>query len=296
MSIHLSQLPIVIAALAAISFAGEEQDHTHLTSDSAGPSGHWGEPWEHAHFRNGTPLEHHFGLEPAFLCRDLIVDYSDLTFAEESEHEFELELEWALNNRVGFIIEQPYVISDPDTGSKSSGLGDLAVVPRVVVADGGPWVVAANLEVVAPTGSSSVGAGEHWHFAPFINTWCDLGNWWTFSSQAGLEFAPDSGEKEFFFALGVAKSLRVWDEAHGGYDHGHGHERHGGILTMMAELSGTAVVEGDPAEEGVYELEGLVGLSLGVIEGMDLRLGYRFPLNGNSELEKGLTIGAIHHF
>ncbi|MDP6207846.1 MAG: hypothetical protein QGG01_06040, partial [Roseibacillus sp.] len=102
MSIHLSQLPIVIAALAAISFAGEEQDHTHLTSDSAGPSGHWGEPWEHAHFRNGTPLEHHFGLEPAFLCRDLIVDYSDLTFAEESEHEFELELEWALNNRVGF--------------------------------------------------------------------------------------------------------------------------------------------------------------------------------------------------
>ncbi|MCP4730262.1 MAG: hypothetical protein GY872_09320 [Roseibacillus sp.] len=296
MSIHLSQLPIVIAALAAISFAGEEQDHTHLTSDSAGPSGHWGEPWEHAHFRNGTPLEHHFGLEPAFLCRDLIVDYSDLTFAEESEHEFELELEWALNNRVGFIIEQPYVISDPDTGSKSSGLGDLAVVPRVVVADGGPWVVAANLEVVAPTGSSSVGAGEHWHFAPFINTWCDLGNWWTFSSQAGLEFAPDSGEKEFFFALGVAKSLRVWDEAHGGDDHGHGHERHGGILTMMAELSGTAVVEGDPAEEGVYELEGLVGLSLGVIEGMDLRLGYRFPLNDNSELEKGLTIGAIHHF
>ncbi len=296
MSIHLSQLPIVIAALAAISFAGEEQDHTHLTSDSAGPSGHWGEPWEHAHFRNGTPLEHHFGLEPAFLCRDLIVDYSDLTFAEESEHEFELELEWALNNRVGFIIEQPYVISDPDTGSKSSGLGDLAVVPRVVVADGGPWVVAANLEVVAPTGSSSVGAGEHWHFAPFINTWCDLGNWWTFSSQAGLEFAPDSGEKEFFFALGVAKFLRVWDEAHGGDDHGHGHERHGGILTMMAELSGTAVVEGDPAEEGVYELEGLVGLSLGVIEGMDLRLGYRFPLNGNSELEKGLTIGAIHHF
>ena len=293
MRIHLSQCPIAIAAFTAISFAGEE--HTHLTPGSAGPSGHWFDTWEHAHFRDGTPLEHHFDLEPAFLCRDLIVDYSGLSFAEESEHEFELELEWALSNRVGFIIEQPYIISDSDTGSESSGLGDIAVVPRVAVADRGPWVVAANLEVVAPTGSSSVGAGEHWHFAPFINTWCDLGNWWTFSSQAGLECAPDS-EKEFFFALGIAKSLRVWDEAHGADDHGHRHERHGGILTMMAELSGTTVVEGDPDEEGVYEFEGLVGLSLGVIEGVDLRLAYRFPLNGNSELEKGLTIGAIHHF
>lgn len=296
MRIHLSQYALVIAALATISFAGEEEGHAHLTSDGAGSSGHWFDPWEHAHFREGTPLEHHFDLEPAFLCRDLIVDYSGLTFAEESEHEFELELEWALSNRIGFIIEQPYIISDPDTGSESRGLGDLAVVPRVVIADRGPWVVAANLEMVAPTGNRSVGAGEHWHFAPFINTWCDLGNWWTFSGQAGFEFAPDSGEKEFFFALGVAKSLRVWDEAYGEDDHGHRHERHGGILTMMAELSGAAVVEGDPAEEGVYELEGLVGLSLGVIEGLDLRMAYRFPLNGNSELEKGLTIGAIHHF
>ena len=127
MSIHLSQYALVIAALATISFAGEEEGHMHPISDGAGSSGHWFDPWEHAHFREGTPLEHHFDLEPAFLGRDLIVDYSGLTFAEESEHEIELELEWALSNRIGFIIEQPYIISDPDTGSESSGLGDLAV-------------------------------------------------------------------------------------------------------------------------------------------------------------------------
>ena len=46
MGIPLSQYALVIAALAAISFAGEEEGHTHLTSDGAGSSGHWFDPWE----------------------------------------------------------------------------------------------------------------------------------------------------------------------------------------------------------------------------------------------------------
>lgn len=35
----------------------------------------WFDPWPHKHFsRNGTPLVHSFGLEPAFLDRDFFLN------------------------------------------------------------------------------------------------------------------------------------------------------------------------------------------------------------------------------
>lgn len=289
--------------LAPSSYAGGKVaqarcDHAHGNSDALcfNLTEGWFDPWEHAHFRNGTPLVHHFGMEPAFLGRDAFVDYSYSSLDEGKEHEIGLELEWALTRRIGVVFEQGYAFHNPDRGPDADGWGDLAIVPRFVVADCDRCIISANLEIVAPTGSADVGAGEEWRLAPFITTWCDLGNWWSLSTQTGFEFAMDSNETEFFFAAGIAKSIRVFDAPGATNAHGHVHELPTGILSLIGEVSGAAVVDGDPKAEGVFELNGLVGVSVGITEGFDLRGGYRFPLNSHSELKGGITVGAIYHF
>lgn len=300
----------ILSALAPSTFAGERDahsdcDHTHagcvhtdLKDDSLcwNLGSHWLDPWHHEHFRNGVPLIHNFGFEPAFLGRELFVDYSYVSVDEGSEHELEMELEWALTRRIGVVLEQGYSFVDPDGEKSVDGWGDFAVVPRLLLADCDRCIISMNLEIAAPTGSDEVGAGEEWHLAPFLTTWCDLGNWWSLTTQTGFEFAMDSEETEFFFAAGIAKAIRVFDaRATAGAD-GHRHEVPTGILSLIAEVSGAAVVDGDPSDEGVFSLEGLVGVGLGATSSLDLRAGYLFPLNAHSELDGGVTIGAIHRF
>lgn len=306
MSSHLTLAGMLVAALAfPIVRAGEEHDHAHHDHDHGiveteracfDLTTGWFAPWEHEHFRNGVPLIHNFGLEPAFLGRELFADYVYASLEEGEEHEIELELEWALTRRIGMVLEQGYVFESPDGEADVDGWGDFAVVPRFVLADCDRCIISANLEVVAPTGSDEIGAGEEWRLAPFLTTWCDLGNWWSLTTQSGLEFALDSDETEFFFGVGLAKALRIFEPAGGPDDHGHGHEVPLGILSVLAELTGDAVVDGDPGEEGVFSLNGLVGVNYGTTSTWDVRAGYLFPLNAHSELEGGLTLGFIRRF
>lgn len=294
----------MMGLLPPFALGGEGHDHSDCKDKHGLPGDgpcfnlteRWFDPWEHTHFRNGVPLIHNFGFEPAFLGRELFVDYLFAELEEGDEHEIEMELEWALTRRIGVVLEQGYVFENPDDGADADGWGDFAVVPRFVLADCRNWVLSANLEVSVPTGSDEIGAGEEWHLAPFLNAWCDLGNWWSLTGQAGLEFALDSDESEFFFAVGLAKAIRLVDAPVAVDSHGHQHELPTGILSVIAELTGAAVVDGDPEDEGVFELNGLLGLSYGMASALDLRVGYLFPFNAHSELEGGVTVGAIHRF
>jgi len=294
----------VTGLLSAVVLAGEDHDHStcdHGHGEATDPfcfnlTDHWLDPWEHTHFRNGAPLIHNFGMEPAFLGREFFVDYVYSALEGGEEHELGAELEWALTRRIGVVLEQGYLFENPDSGAQTEGWGDFAMVPRFVLADCERCIISANLEIAAPTGSKAVGAGEEWHLAPFLNTWCDLGDWWSLTTQTGLEFALDSDETEFFFTVGLAKAVRVFEAPAGTDIAGHQHELPTGILSAIAELSGAAVVDGDPKDEGVFELNGLIGLSLSATGSIDLRAGYLFPLNAHSELEGGMIVGAIHRF
>lgn len=71
------------------------------------------EPFEHLHFsERGTPIIHSFGIEAAFTGRDLFLDHIYIKGDGFTEHESELELEWAFTKRLGVILEVPYIWED----------------------------------------------------------------------------------------------------------------------------------------------------------------------------------------
>lgn len=296
----------IFLSLAAVPLRAGEEPHAHAPS-SVQPFGwdlgdHWLDPWDHRHFSGrGTPYIHHFGFEPAYTGRDLLASYGWAELEDGEEQEVELELEWALTRRLGVVLEQGYIFEDPDGESSVDGWGDLAIVPRALLAEFDCFLATLNLEVEVPTGSDDVGAGEEWHLAPSLSTWADLGGWWTVSTNTGLEFALDSEETEFFFTLGLAKAIRVREGAvDGHHDHHAGHHHHtesslAGILSVVAELTGEVVLDGEEDEEDEWVFEALFGLNYAVSEAFDLRFAYRLPLQ-NSELEHGLQGGFIFHF
>lgn len=290
-----------LIALSALLTGFCSAQSTVETSDAFGInlSDHWYSPWQHTHLSPaGTPYLHNFGYEPAFLGRDLIINYGWAEHEAGSEQEVELELEWALTRRLGFVIEQGYHFENPSGAKNTNGLGDLAFVPRFLIVESDRFLASANLEIAAPTGSSAIEAGEEWHLAPFLTTWTDLGGWWTMTTATGFEFALDSNETEFFASIGLTKSFRIHDphlfcsQTEGA----HGHNLPTGVLSLIAELSVSGVIDGDPKEENVFAAEALLGLNYAYNDLLDIRAGYLFPLNNNSDLEQGVIIGAVHHF
>jgi hypothetical protein len=248
-------------------------------------------PFEHLHLsQRGTPYIHSFGIEPAFTGRDLFLDHSYREGNGFSEHETELELEWAFTKRLGVIMEIPYIWEDEDGVATTSGFGDLAIVPRALLIDRKCFLLTAQMEVVLPTGSSNFG-GET-AIAPGVAMWSDLGNLWTLNSIVAVEHAFDEDSTELLFGLGIVKSF-------GGKcdDHDH-HEYHlhstAGLLNLHLEATGTTPINGE--DKGRINIEGLIGISYGLAAGFDIRAGYLFPITSPKEFDKGFTAGIIFHF
>lgn len=252
-------------------------------------------PFEHLHFtERGTPIIHSFGIEPAFTGQDLFLDYTYRSGDGFTEHESEVELEWAFTKRLGVIIEVPYVFEDEEGVASASGFGDLAIVPRALLVDSDCFMLTAQIETVLPTGSSSFG-GET-AIAPGIAMWNDLGNWFTLNTQLGVEHVFDEDSTEFFFGFGLVKSFGDKPDLHSGHDHDHDHSSHScaGIFNLHLEVTGATPINGD--DQGDFEVEGLVGISYGLTSQVDVRAGYLFPISSPKEFDYGLTGGIIWHF
>src|SRR5688500_17554245 len=106
----LSALALTVCAHLFITpHARSEEDHDHHHEAAEGirePRGFslaegWLDPWKHADFsRRGTPFVHMFNLEPAFLDRDLFIDYvATKSVDDERERELAFELEYAFTRR-----------------------------------------------------------------------------------------------------------------------------------------------------------------------------------------------------
>ena len=253
-------------------------------------------PFEHIHFSPlGTPIIHSFGVEPAFTGRDLFLDYSYTEGDGFTEHEAELELEWAFTKRLGVILEVPYIWEDEEGVGSASGFGDLAIVPRALLVVSDRFLLTAQAELGLPTGSSTFG-GET-SIAPGIAMWHDLGNWFTLNTNIAVAHGFDSNETELEFGFGLVKSFGEKAEAshdHHGHDHHHGHQTAAGLVHLHLELTGSTPLNGD--SKGDFETEGLIGISYGLLPEMDIRLGYRFPISTPHEFDHGLTTGLIYHF
>jgi hypothetical protein len=252
-------------------------------------------PFEHTHAsKSGTPYVHSFGIEPAFTGRDLFIDYSYINGDGFTEHETEIELEWAFTKRLGMIVELPYIWEDEKGVSSASGFGDLAIVPRALLIEQDRFLLTAQLEVVLPTGSSSFGGDTA--IAPGIAMWNDLGNNFTLNSMVGFEHGFDADETEFFYSMGLVKSFggsQIKEKCHD-HNHGHSHTPHTGQVNLHLEITGSTPVNGP--DEGDINLEGLIGISYGIIKDLDIRAGYFVPLTSPNDFSQGFTTGLIFHF
>ena len=249
-------------------------------------------PFEHLHFSpEGTPIVHSFGIEPAFTGRDLFLDYSWREGNGITEHEAEIEIEWAFTKRLGIIVEVPYLYEDEENVGSEKGFGDLAIVPRALLIDADCFMLTAQIEAGLPTGSSAFG-GET-SIAPGIAMWNDLGNWFTLNSNFSIGHGFDSNETEFEFGLGLVKSFgeKPHDHDHTGHDH---HHTAAGLVNLHLEFLGSTPLNGD--DSGDFETEGLIGISYGLLPAMDIRAGYIFPISTPNEFDHGFTTGLIYHF
>jgi hypothetical protein len=248
-------------------------------------------PFEHIHMSDsGTPYVHSFGIEPAFTGRDLFIDHTYRVGDGVAEHESEIELEWAFTERLGMIVEVPYVWEDEEGVDTLSGFGDLAIVPRALLIQTDRFLLTAQVETVLPTGSENFG-GET-AIAPGIAMWNDLGNWWTLNSGIAMEHVFDEDSTELVYGIGLVKSFG--EHAAGHADHaGHSHAT-AGLFHLHLEVTGSTPLNGD--DKGDVNLEGLVGVSYGLMACLDIRAGYLFPLTTPRDFDKGFTGGFILHF
>lgn len=252
------------------------------------------EPFEHLHFSpRGTPYVHSFGIEPAFTGRDLFLDQTYREGDGFSEHESELELEWAFTRRLGVIVEMPYILEDEEGVDTRSGTGDLAIVPRAMLVESECFLLTAQMEVVLPTGSSRFG-GET-AIAPGIAMWNDLGDWWTLNSGVSVEHGFDADSTELLVGVGLVKTFGKKAVDHGDHD-GHDHLAHSsaGLLNFHLEATSSTPLNG--TDEGDVNIEGLIGISYGLSAGVDIRAGYQFPITSPRDFDHGITAGLIFHF
>lgn len=283
--------------------------------------GGWFDEWPHSHFsRLGTPQVHFFTVEPAYPERDLIVDFVYTRTEDERENEVATELEWAFTRRIGVVIEVPGLILNPNDAVQETGIGDLVIAPRLLLADFDRFAMSFNLEVSTPTGDEDrdLGAGET-ILGPSLTGWYDLGNWWSSGFRVGVETGLNSGETEMAYDLAISKTFcgpaffacccRHWtntqhhdehghqDNGHSGHSHNgedHGHHFLPGMTSIMAEINARTLTAGE--EEGRSTAEILFGINYAVTERIQFRAGYQIPLYRPSDIEERIITGLIYHF
>lgn len=291
---------IVLTLCPALFAIGEDHHHNpnHAQQPSLDEQLH--APGLHTHFSsNGTPYVHHFNLEPAFNGRDLILSYHHIDAGDEKEFEVEAELEWAFTKRFGVIIEAPLVQVNADTEPTHTGLGDIAIVPRVVLIEKPDFILSGLLEVVFPSGDDKrdLGGGEY-KIGPALATWMDLGNWVTLSTHFGSEHGLESDVVEVFYRVGLAYSFTLNHEILHVNQH-EGHAAHGahfskGMTSLLLEYTGVTALSGPDEEESIHEL--LIGVAHSLSESMDVRFGYQFSPGKPREIDKSFVAGFIFHF
>jgi hypothetical protein len=257
---------------------------------------HWLDPWPHSHFsRRGTPFVHLFILEPAFLDRDLFMDYRRLNASQEDENELEFEVEYALFRRLGLVFEVPIVNINPTEGSSESGLGDIAIAPRALLVDTDRFLLSANLEFSLPTGDENRELGEgELKIGPSVSLWYDLGGWITLNGQLGTEHGIESDNVELSYKGALAWSFLTQgflpESPHGLlYNH-----FPPGMANLITEFSGRSIVSGQ--DDGDETGEVLFGITYTLSTHFEVRSAYQIPVGSPENIDQGWIGSMIYHF
>jgi hypothetical protein len=233
---------------------------------------------EHAHAsRCGAAYVHAFGLEPAFLGRDLLLTVE----RADGETSLEAELEYALTRRLLMVVEAPWHWTDEEDGQGDVGLG-----LRGLLYESNRLLTSAQVALEAPTARGDLGANE-WRLAPSLLAWADLGR--GFTAQAGLtcDLGLEGGTAEGRWDLAFAWS-RPCSPLFGGCG-GHAH----GFASLLAEGHGLYALEG--VERGPLAHGLLLGVSLPLHRTLDLRAGWTVTWEEGEDAVTGWVLGCVVH-
>ncbi|MHC5009595.1 MAG: hypothetical protein ACYTG6_01455 [Planctomycetota bacterium] len=263
----------------------------------------WDEPWCDQHFSvRGTPYVHAFLSEPAFLGRDLFLTGAYGEGDDVTEFELEAELEWAFTRRIGVVLEVPAVWASSDTEPDVSGVGDVGLGVRLLLAETERFLLSGFGALLFPTGDDDEGLGEGQPVVvPGFSFWGDLGGWFTAQGVVAVEIPAESGDTSFAWSIAVAKSFPVSflfcdspTRACPGGVHGHAHRHYDvGVFSLLAEASGTVGLHGP--DEGETATEVLVGVSYTLTDALEFRIGGKRQLESEREVDWGILAGFVFH-
>ncbi len=299
-----------------------------MSASTAAGQGFWDEvfePWPDRHASPlGTPFVHPFFTEPAFIDRELIVDYSfaNNIDGDTDEQELGIEVVLPITRRLGMIFEAPLIGLDPTVDGNTTGFGDLAVAGQALLLDCDSFLLSALVEVEIPTGDENRGLGRgETAISPTALVWIDLGGWTVFQGQFGPEIGLESGETELIYRALITRSWQCpsllghgyyrcdsptddhhdadhhHDPSHQHGDPEHGEHYHGhhepGLFTLYLETTGVTNLT-DRTEGTHFEI--VPGLGYGLTEELELRAAARFPLYRPEHLDSQFILSVIRHF
>ncbi|MDD7984369.1 hypothetical protein PQO01_05335 [Lentisphaera marina] len=238
---NIKNILIVFVLLGMVPiYAGGNDSYKDLSLENFTEG--WFDDWEHNHYsKSQAPFVHLFHLEPAFLDRDLFLDYKINNGQEEKEIEYEFELEWALTSRIGLVLEGPYRILEEQGEDRVRGFGDLGLATRFLLLRDSDSMLSLNVGMEFPTGSKSKGLSED---ELVVNTsfsyWQSFGKKVTWNAQLGMEQGLETEEKTITYGTALTYSLNsAVTHDHTGNAHNHqGVHFPQGMTNFMLEYSG----------------------------------------------------------
>lgn len=281
----------LILAFLLFTLAANAQERYSLNNFSDG----WLSPWEHNHFsEDNVPYIHLFNLEPAFLDRDIFLDYKINNLKDEKEIELEFEAEWAITNRIGLILEAPYIFLDEEGAQNEDGLGDFALGSRFLLLRDSDSILSFNLGFSFPSGKNSQGLSEDEYALNYsLSYWASIYENLALNLQLGAEHGLETENISLNYNAALAYSIMTF--ASSSKEHvGHGHEGthfYPGMINLILEYSGTS-----NWEEGNSSSELLFGVSYLLTSSWEVRTAYSIPLQRSNELQDSIIMSLVYHF
>lgn len=232
---------------------------------------------------------HGIRTEIDFIERSLEFQIADTRGADDGqvdELEFELELVYAISDRVVLIVGQPYIFLDPINDADTSGFGDLELGFRFLAFNGERDGVFFGLNMSVPTGDEDRDLGAGNTVLEPTALWAhDFGGGTYLQSVVAWEVPVDVNDP--------TNDLR--------YDTGLFHTFTGTedalvfkYLTAIFEVNGATTLNGPDADRTVIDLT--AGVRWIVREEDEVGIGWSFPVSGDQNFDSQLLISYFRHF
>jgi hypothetical protein len=238
----------------------------------------------------GYPFFHGLRTEHAFIERKTELQFIRGKGREAGtldETALEGEFFWALNNRIAFFMEGPYIWRNPDEADNTSGIGDLEFGLQFVAFNSRHLILSFGLGVETPIGDADRGLGEgHAVLEPKFLGLIDFGCGWVFQQDLRLElpiFVEEDVENEFIYNFALGKTILAT---------GKGHFIQ--WLTPGVEVCGRSTLNG--REAGLNILEVMPALYWVIREKNHFGLGVSVPVGGHQDLDYEVRFGWFRHF